>query len=57
MAGRMVDRTDEGNPLPVRVVLWLLVTPRAAISVPKNRGRRYRTRFRMMMGSNVGIRA
>lgn len=57
VAGRMVDRHDEGNPLPVRVVLWVLVAAAAAISVPKNHGRRYRTRFRMMMGSNVGIRA
>ena len=57
VAGRMVDRTDEGNPLPVRLVLWVLVAAAAAISVPKNHGRRYRTRFRMVMGSNVGIRA
>jgi glycosyltransferase involved in cell wall biosynthesis len=57
VAGRMVDRTDEGNPLPVRVLLWLLVAVTAAVSVPKNMGRGYRTRFRMMMGSNVGIRA
>lgn len=57
VAGRMVDRTDEGNALPTRIVLWLLVAIAAAVSVPKNRGRGYRTRFRMMMGSNVGIRA
>jgi glycosyltransferase involved in cell wall biosynthesis len=57
VAGRMVDRADEGNPLLVRLVLWLLVAAAAAISVPKNHGPRYRTRFRMMMGSNVGIRA
>jgi glycosyltransferase involved in cell wall biosynthesis len=57
VAGRMVDRPDEGNRLPVRLLLWALVTAAAAISVPKNRGRGYRTRFRMMMGSNVGIRA
>jgi glycosyltransferase involved in cell wall biosynthesis len=57
VAGRMVDRPDEGNPLPVRAVLWVLVAVAAAVSVPKNHGRRYRTRFRMMMGSNVGIRA
>ncbi|HEU0244716.1 MAG TPA: glycosyltransferase family 2 protein [Candidatus Limnocylindrales bacterium] len=57
VAGRMVDRPDEGNPLPVRALLWVLVAAAAAISVPKNHGRRYRTRFRMMMGSNVGIRA
>ena len=38
-------------------MLWLLVAIAAAVSVPKNRGRGYRTRFRMMMGSNVGIRA
>ena len=38
-------------------MLWVLVAIAAAVSVPKNRGRRYRTRFRMMMGSNVGIRA
>ena len=57
VAGRMVDRTDEGNGLPTRVMLWLLVAIAAAVSVPKNRGRGYRTRFRMMMGSNVGIRA
>ena len=57
VAGRMVDRPDEGNPLPVRAILWVLVAVAAAISVPKNHGRGYRTRFRMMMGSNVGIRA
>jgi hypothetical protein len=57
VAGRMVDRRDEGNGLPTRTVLWLLVAIAAAVSVPKNRGRGYRTRFRMMMGSNVGIRA
>jgi glycosyltransferase involved in cell wall biosynthesis len=57
VAGRMVDRRDEGNGIPRRVVLWLLVGVAAAVSVPKNRGAGYRTRFRMMMGSNVGIRA
>lgn len=57
VAGRMVDRPDEGNPLPARALLWVLVALTAAISVPKNAGRGYRTRFRMMMGSNVGIRA
>ena len=57
VAGRMVDRADEGNPLPTRLALWLLVVIATAVSVPKNRGPGYRTRFRMMMGSNVGIRA
>ncbi|HET7829615.1 MAG TPA: glycosyltransferase family A protein [Candidatus Limnocylindrales bacterium] len=57
VAGRMVDRADEGNGLGRRVTLWLLVAIAAGVSVPKNRGRGYRTRFRMMMGSNVGIRA
>jgi glycosyltransferase involved in cell wall biosynthesis len=57
VAGRMVDRADEGNALRTRIVLWLLVAAAATVSVPKNRGRGYRTRFRMMMGSNVGIRA
>jgi glycosyltransferase involved in cell wall biosynthesis len=57
VAGRMVDRDDEGNAPATRLVLWLLVAIAAAVSVPKNRGRGYRTRFRMMMGSNVGIRA
>ena len=57
VAGRMVDRVDEGNTLRRRVTLWLLVAIAAAVSVPKNHGRGYRTRFRMMMGSNVGIRA
>ena len=57
VAGRMVDRSDEGNTLPTRLVLWLLVAIAAGVSVPRNRGRGYRTRFRMMMGSNVGIRA
>lgn len=57
VAGRMVDRVDEGHPFHVRLVLWILVAAAAGIAVPKNHGRAYRTRFRMMMGSNVGIRA
>lgn len=56
VAGRMVDRVDEGNGLGRRLTLWALVAIAAAVSVPKNRGPGYRTRFRMMMGSNVGIR-
>ena len=38
VAGRMVDRTDEGNPLPVRVVLWLLVAPRPRSPCPRTTG-------------------
>ena len=58
VAGRMVDRADEGNGAPDAASCcgcWSR-SPRPC-PCPKNRGRGYRTRFRMMMGSNVGIRA
>ena len=57
VAGRMVDRRDEGNGLGRRLILWTLVKITAVISVPKNHGPGYRTRFRLVMGSNLGIRA
>ena len=57
VAGRMVDRPDEGNGLGRRLILWILVKITAVISVPRNRGAGYRTRFRLVMGSNLGIRA
>jgi hypothetical protein len=57
VAGRVVDRPDEGMGWGTRTVIFLLTMAAAAISVPKNRGRGYRTRFRMLVGSNVGIRA
>jgi glycosyltransferase involved in cell wall biosynthesis len=57
VAGRVIDRPDEGLGLRVRVLLGLLMVASGALSVPKNRGRAYRTRFRMLIGSNVGIRA
>ena len=41
----------------VRALLKVVMTASGALSVPKNRGRGYRTRFRMLVGSNVGIRA
>ncbi len=57
VAGRVVDRDDEGTGWARRLALAALITATAAISVPRNRGPRYRTRFRMLVGSNVGIRA
>jgi glycosyltransferase involved in cell wall biosynthesis len=57
VAGRMVDREDEALPPGVRLLLKVVMTVSGAVSVPKNRGRGYRTRFRMLVGSNVGIRA
>ena len=57
VAGRMATRDDEGLSLRERALLAVLVAASALISVPKNRGRGYRTRFRMLVGSNVGIRA
>jgi len=57
VAGRMVDRPDEGLGLPTRLLLYTLTLASAIISVPKNRGSGYRTRFRMLVGSNVGITA
>lgn len=57
VAGRMVDRRDEGLGIPTRLVLYGLTLVAAVISVPKNRGPGYRTRFRMLVGSNVGITA
>lgn len=57
VAGRVVDRQDEALGVPVRLLLWVLMVVSAAVSVPKNRGVGYRTRFRMLIGSNVGIRA
>ena len=57
VAGRMVERDDEALGLGVRLLLQFVMTVSSALSVPKNRGRGYRTRFRMLVGSNVGIRA
>ena len=57
VAGRMVEREDEALPTGVRLLLKFVMTVSSALSVPKNRGRGYRTRFRMLVGSNVGIRA
>lgn len=57
VAGRMIDREDEALGPVVRNVLRLVMTVSSALSVPKNRGAGYRTRFRMLVGSNVGIRA
>jgi glycosyltransferase involved in cell wall biosynthesis len=57
VAGRMVEREDEALPPGVRLLLKFVMTVSSALSVPKNRGRGYRTRFRMLVGSNVGIRA
>lgn len=57
VAGRMVEREDEGLGLGVRLLLKFVMAVSSALSVPKNRGRGYRTRFRMLVGSNVGIRA
>ena len=57
VAGRMVEREDEALGLGVRLLLTFVMTASSALSVPKNRGRGYRTRFRMLVGSNVGIRA
>lgn len=57
VAGRMVDRRDERLGIRTRLVLYALTVISAAISVPKNRGAGYRTRFRMLVGSNVGITA
>ena len=57
VAGRMVEREDEALGLGVRALLGIVMTASSALSVPKNRGRGYRTRFRMLVGSNVGIRA
>jgi glycosyltransferase involved in cell wall biosynthesis len=57
VAGRMVEREDEALGPGVRTLLKVVMTASSALSVPKNRGRGYRTRFRMLVGSNVGIRA
>lgn len=57
VAGRMVEREDEALSLRLRVALTLLTVAASAVSVPKNRGRGYQTRFRMLVGANVGIRA
>jgi len=57
VAGRMVDRPDEGLRLPTRLLLYALTLITAVVAVPKNRGSGYRTRFRMLVGSNVGITA
>lgn len=57
VAGRVMDRRDEGLGVPTRLVLYALTLSAAVISVPKNRGPGYRTRFRMLVGSNVGITA
>lgn len=57
VAGRVIDRKDEALAQPVRLLLGLLTMASGVISVPKNRGPDYRTRFRMLIGSNVGIRA
>lgn len=57
VAGRVVDREDEALGTGVRVLLGLLAAASGVLSVPKNRGPEYRTRFRMLIGSNVGIRA
>ena len=57
VAGRMVEREDEALGQGVRLLLKFVMTVSSALSVPKNRGRGYRTRFRMLVGSNVGIRA
>jgi len=57
VAGRMVEREDEALGRGVRLLLMVVMTASSALSVPKNRGRGYRTRFRMLVGSNVGIRA
>ena len=57
VAGKMVDRPDECLGVPTRLLLYLLTLISAVISVPKNRGAGYRTRFRMLVGSNVGITA
>ena len=59
VAGRMVDRDGRGQPAAgVRLVLWLRwPRSRPRCPCPRTAGGGYRTRFRMMMGSNVGIRA
>ncbi len=57
VAGRLVDRPDEHLSVRRRLALRALMTGAAIVSVPKNRGPGYRTRFRMLVGSNVGIRA
>jgi glycosyltransferase involved in cell wall biosynthesis len=57
VAGRVVDRGDERLGLGVRALLGVLAVASGVLSVPKNRGPAYRTRFRMLIGSNVGIRA
>jgi glycosyltransferase involved in cell wall biosynthesis len=57
VAGRVVPRPDEALSLRVQLLLGILTAAAAGISIPKNRGRGYRTRFRMLVGSNVGIRA
>jgi glycosyltransferase involved in cell wall biosynthesis len=57
IAGRMVEREDEALGPGVRLLLKVVMTVSSALSVPKNRGRGYRTRFRMLVGSNVGIRS
>ena len=55
VAGRMVDRPDEGRGCRRASCLAARRDRRGAYPVPKNRGPRYRTRFRMLVGSNVGI--
>ena len=57
VAGRMVDRPDEGLGIGTRLLLLTLTLLTAVVSIPKNRGAGYRTRFRMLVGSNVGITA
>lgn len=57
VAGRVVPRADEALSLRARVLLGILTVAAAGLSIPKNRGHGYRTRFRMLIGSNVGIRA
>lgn len=57
VAGRVVPRPDEALSLRVQLLLGMLTATAAGLSIPKNRGRGYRTRFRMLIGSNVGIRA
>ena len=55
VAGRVVDRPDERLGLRIRLILGLLTVASAIVSVPLNRGLGYRTRFRLLFGSNVGI--
>jgi glycosyltransferase involved in cell wall biosynthesis len=57
VAGRIIPRDDERFRPGERAFLQLVMTVSAALAVPRNARRGRRTRFRLLAGNNMGIRA